>query len=254
MTPQTTRSLQGKLAAIIDWLTEIPGPETIYGPAPAPTGTPVAGSPDPGRLPYGLDRITDDPETGAIRSRSGICELLWDVADEWADNRIGASRPPADPTDPAVARWLYDHTPTAYAHLLPEVWQIHASIIAEAYRHVARLTGHTTVKVDASCPRCGRSMHRYATSAGLSDIVACPSCGPFTRAEYAAALAALAEAGHLPPGFLVTVEEAASFLGIPYQTAYARMRARAAGGGQTGKQRRPGKTLYRLDAFYPLAA
>lgn len=220
--------------------------DLIYGPPQTGTGP---ANPDPGKLPHGLDRVTDDWETGTIRSWYGVNEYLWDVADEWAELlQVRA------PIVLAAVDWLQQHVYDAAQVADEETWDTTTRIITRAYRQVLRLTGREPIPAGMSCPSCGHALTRDATSTGAGDLLNCRDCRrSWTPREYIDALMALAnDPTQLPPDFPVTVAQAARLWSVPYKTAYGRLRVRRDRGEPTGKHRDHGRTLYHLTVFRPL--
>lgn len=222
--------------------------DLVYGPPQAPTGG-TGGNPDPGRLPHGLDRVTDDWETGTLRTWPGVQEYLWDVADEWAE----LLDVPAPPVALTVA-WLLEYVGDVAETADEDTWDATTRVINRAYLQVLRLTGRGQLPAGVSCPTCGTGLTRDATRHGAGDLLNCGPCRKaWTAREYIDRLLTLAnDPEQLPDTFHVTVTQAARLFDVPYKTAYGRLRVRRDQGEDTGKIREKGRTVYYLAMFKPL--
>lgn len=152
----TLERAQTMLHAIHILLPHIPTPaDLIYGPPAYPLDHAGGGDTDPGRLPHRLDTVTDDWETGHIRTADGIRELLWDVADEWADNLN--IRPPHH-HHPNLTGWMWDVAPQAHERTDPDTWTASAETIRTARmigldEHEIRATLNSAWRAGSTQPR-----------------------------------------------------------------------------------------------------
>lgn len=187
---------------------------SLYGPRSTPS-RPIATTPRPApdQLPFGLDRVTDDWETGRVRTPAGCIEILEEVADDWAEN-LGYTRPTSVP----VCEWLADTTEHAYKRLEPEAWLATIGEIRRVYAIATRLAGLHPETTNHTCPNDGTRLERYPLDDGFTDWEICPTCGtPWTRDTYTKAVQTRLRLEMIgtPPDTWVTRAQAANLLGIP---------------------------------------
>lgn len=210
MTFTTDRQATLLFDSIGDLLSQVPPDSARIG-IRSPSLAPTHGSPKEGRLPHGLDAVTDDWELGAVRSVSGCCEILAEVADEWAE-KLGYRGPDSSRVS---VDWLADTCQHAYEQLDRETWD---SAMSEAHRVWAianHLAGRDPEPAGVSCPNDGTKLMRYVLDDGLSDWIICTECGnTFTPATAHNLAKIRASTAHV----LVTQSEASKLLGISKAT------------------------------------
>ncbi|RTE47907.1 helix-turn-helix domain-containing protein [Actinobaculum sp. 352] len=220
MTNQITPDRQARLIldTIADLLSQVPAPDDLIGirsPRPATGGTPL-----PGSLPHGLDAITDDWETGQVRTADGCREILAEIADEWAE-KLGYEGIGSRPDGPRHAcDWLADHTEHAYRALDSDTWDASVGEIRRVHSIALHLAGQDPAPSGRSCPNDGTRLVRYPFDDGFTDWELCHTCGTaYTEQSwqdaYGHALQAARDTNTLIP---IT---ALPRLGIPKATVYS---------------------------------
>lgn len=170
----------------------------------------ITGSADSDRLPFGLDRIIedpDDPRIEAAKHPNTAIDVLRDWATMWADTR-------GDQVD----QWddyLTSHTMWAAQNPDASGWHDYLTEARRVRGTIRRLLGLTAVKEAAPCVHCGGPVTRTWLNDGLDDMRKCEQCGTTwpdeTRLAYANRHTVLAlRATH--PDMLVTIEEAKAIL------------------------------------------
>lgn len=163
--------------SIDDLLDQIPNEADLLGiRSPNPFAT--HSTPEPGTLPHGLDAVTDDWETGIIRTKTGCLDILDEIADEWAE-KLGYQI-----TAPTVD-WLGDQTTHAYNLLDTDTWDSSMNEARRVWSIATRLAGQDPEPTSFSCPNDGATTLRYPFDDGFTDWMICPRCGtPWTMGNY----------------------------------------------------------------------
>ncbi|RTE49359.1 helix-turn-helix domain-containing protein [Actinobaculum sp. 352] len=218
MTDQITPDRQTRLIldTIADLLSQVPDPDDLIGirsPRPATGSTPL-----PGSLPHGLDAITDDWETGTVRTADGCREILAEIADEWAD-KLGYEGIGSRPDGPRHAcDWLADHTEHAYQQLDADTWDASVGEIRRVHSIALHLAGQDPAPSGRSCPRDGTRLVRYPLDDGLTDWELCATCGTtYTDETYTDALRAALDTARARDTLIPLTD--LPRLGIPANTA-----------------------------------
>lgn len=167
--------------SIATLLEQIPDPDDLVGAVHAISYTPSRSTQSPAVLPYGLDAVTDDWETGTIRTRNGCEEILTEIADEWAD-KLNYTGPGSHPdTHTPVCQWLADHTEHAYRALDTDTWESAMGEARRVHGIALHLAGLDPERSGVTCPACGGMTERHMLDDGLSDWLLCATCGtPWT--------------------------------------------------------------------------
>lgn len=224
--------------SIDDLLDQIPSEADLLGiRSPNPFAT--HSTPEPGTLPHGLDAVTDDWETGIIRTKTGCLDILTEIADEWAE-KLGYQI-----TAPTVD-WLGDQTTHAYNILDTDTWDSSMNEARRVWSIATRLAGQDPEPTSFSCPNDGATTLRYPFDDGFTDWMICPRCGtPWTMGNYLTQREkALHDAG---PDTLISPKDSPRW-GVPSQTVWSWLRR-----GKLDRQLVNGAVMVRLGDVQGLA-
>lgn len=171
----------------------------------------VMASGDDARLPFGLDRIVEDPEDARIEAakhpRTAV-EVLDGWARAWADAR-------GDNIPRVWAGYLVDHTLWAAQNPDASGWSTYLGEARRVRATVRRLLGLDPERQPAPCVHCGGTVVQDWTNRGLDDTLRCTGCGLTWRDrgwwDYAN-LHTIHELPNTRPDALVTVEDARRIL------------------------------------------
>ncbi|MCL1871015.1 MAG: hypothetical protein FWF90_11460 [Promicromonosporaceae bacterium] len=191
----------------------------------------VRSSDDDSRLPFGMDRFTDDPENPAgelagARTPQAATDILLDWAQTWIATR-------GDVVAHPTLTYLADVTPWAIQNQDASRWPEYAQAARAVRSTVRRILGITPVRENTPCPSCGgRLVREWQPRAtldtpkresshvrrrigikyeGLDDTVRCTRCHhswPSAGHVHTAALAALEVAAAARPEAIVTLGQA----------------------------------------------
>ena len=228
-TPTPDRQARHLIEATRDAIGRIPDPTDLLG-LRSPNPTPATTTPLPGTLPHGLDKITDDWETGQIRTSRGVTELAYEVADEWAD-KLGYAAPALADT----FTWLADTTEHAYNRLDTDTWDTSISTLTTAWRIATRLAGDDPDPTGWSCPLDGAMTVRYPQDDGFTDIIFCTDCGTPWSAGSLIDATSRTISEQARPDLMISPKDAPLF-GTPAKTVYTWIRR----GKITAQQTRTG--------------
>lgn len=123
------------------------------------------------RLPFGLAARIDDPNAGPDGARTVGAILAWSAGWALTIADLRGERPHA--TALAYLATTADWAASQYGD-----WESLAEEADAILTRLNRITGHTPqTEPLVRCPSCGGTLERDATDHGLSDTMACRSCG-----------------------------------------------------------------------------
>lgn len=169
----------------------------------------ITTSADDERLPFGLDRVVEDPDAVAQRIEAAkypatAVDVLVGWAGAWADTR--GDTPPS-------SWWTYlvDHTLWAAQNPDTSGWHDYLGEARRVRATVRRLLGINPERQPAPCVHCGGTVVQEWTPRGLDDVLRCQRCGLTWRDRSYLDYANLHTVHALPethPDALVTLEDA----------------------------------------------
>lgn len=167
----------------------------------------ITTSADDERLPFGLDRVVEDPEDtriAAAKHPSSAVAVLVGWAHAWADT-LGDTPPSS------WATYLVDHTLWAAQNPDTSGWTEYLTEARQVRATVRRLLGLDPERDPVPCVHCGGRIVQDWTERGLDDVHRCTGCGLTWRDRGHLDYANLHTLRELPathPDALVTVDEA----------------------------------------------
>ncbi len=168
----------------------------------------VTTSDDDARLPFGLDRVIEDPEDtriAAAKTPATATDVLLGWARAWADARGDQLQPHA------WATYLVDHTLWAAQNPQVSGWDTYLDEARQVRATVRRLLGLQPERQPAPCVHCGGTVVQEWTTHGLNDALRCTGCGLTWRDRTWLTFANLHTIHELPqthPDTLVTIADA----------------------------------------------
>lgn len=182
----------------------------------------ISASPNPDRLPFGLDLIISTPTR--TRTREGAEDVLYTTRIRLANLLNLTEEQPREKDYLRDANWLLARL--AQSEELPEVnrnanWLNLVKLAKDALIQ----TAHGSERSIYVCPDCGEGvLERPYSAEGIMDIYLCDKCGkPWSLEECLQIAKLIAKYGD-KEGIFVTQSQAADILDIPLKTIYARVK------------------------------